>query len=156
MAVVAAFLAIATFLGNESVKEAIQAQTRASDAHVQQSTYETQSLIFSTDETLVGLFALSNAPQQAHLAQGQINKFIGAEKSLGPAAAHFKEILTEKNKEVSDQNDKHLLYELAEVLLQIAIVLASVSIIAKRRFMLHGGHAVAAVGVVILVVGYVS
>jgi hypothetical protein len=154
--VVAAFLAIATFLGNESVKEAIQAQTRASDAHVQQTTYDTQSELFSTDETMVGLFALSGTPQQAKVAQSQIDTFTKASKSLAPATAHFAEIVKEKNKEVSDQNDKHLLYELAEVLLQIAIVLASVSIIAKRRLLLRGGHVIAAVGVVILVVGYVS
>jgi hypothetical protein len=53
-------------------------------------------------------------------------------------------------------NDQHLLYELAAVLLQISIVLASVAIIARRRFLLYGGGGLSVIGVVVLVIGYAS
>src|SRR3954454_5683767 len=42
VAVLAAFLAVATFLTNETVKDAIQNQTKAADAHAQATSFETQ------------------------------------------------------------------------------------------------------------------
>jgi hypothetical protein len=49
-----------------------------------------------------------------------------------------------------------LLYELAVVGLQIGIVLASVSIIVKRRWLLYGGGAMGLVGVGVLIAGFAS
>jgi Domain of unknown function (DUF4337) len=48
------------------------------------------------------------------------------------------------------------LYELAVVGLQIGIVLASVSIIVKRRWLMYTGGAAGVAGVVVLIVGFAS
>ncbi len=54
---------------------------------------------------------------------------------------------------VDHYNDKHLLYELAEVGLEVGIVLSTVSIIAHRRWLLGGGAAVGVIGAALLVAG---
>ncbi len=156
MAVVAAFLAIATFLGNESVKEAIQNQTKVSDAHAQLQTFQTQDEIFQSDQALLIVFSQASDSGLRAAAKS-------ANKSLDPlqkkAAVEQKRLdkkLEENTKEVKHANSQHLLYELAEVLLQISIVLASVAIIARRRFLLFGGDGLAAIGVVLLVIGYLK
>jgi hypothetical protein len=84
-------------------------------------------------------------------------------KSLNGLAKHvpgqerrLQKALTDDKNDVSHANRQHLLYEIAEVFLQIAIVLASVAIIARRRFLLVGGGGLSIVGVVILIVGFVS
>jgi hypothetical protein len=50
-------------------------------------------------------------------------------------------------------NAQHIDYELAEVGLQVGIVLATVSIIARRRWLLGAGGAVATAGVALLLFG---
>ena len=50
-------------------------------------------------------------------------------------------------------NTQHVDYELAEVGLQVGIVLASVSIIARRRWLLGVAGGAATAGVVLLLVG---
>jgi hypothetical protein len=156
VAVVAAFLAIATFLGNESVKDAIQNQTKVSDAHAQRTTFDTQLEIFQSDRAILAVFTGSQDSGLAKPAAAGLKQFEKSLKDIPVEQKRLDEVVKESRTEVSHANDQHLLYELAEVLLQIAIVLASVAIIARRRFLLFGGHALALVGVVILVVGFAS
>jgi hypothetical protein len=66
VAIVAAFLAVSTFLGNESVKEAIQGQTKVADANAVSRTFDTQDEIFQSDQAL--LIVLGQADDQS-LAQ---------------------------------------------------------------------------------------
>jgi hypothetical protein len=156
VAIVAAFLAIATFLGNESVKEAIQGQTKVSDAHTQQSTFDTQDLVFQSDQALMSVFTNASDKGLSITAKAVNKEFDKLAKGVPGEQRRLAEVVKEDKKDVKHANDQHLLYELAEVLLQIAIVLASVAIIARRRFLLIGGRGLAAAGVVILVVGFVS
>jgi hypothetical protein len=158
VAIIAAFLAIATFLGNEAVKEAIQGQTEVADARADANNFDSQVLSFNLERVLLG--ALIKSSDQS-LSQGAAKLVVAISKDYKDKEvnAHQKELqdtVKEHQANVKKQNNKHLFYELAEVLLQIAIVLASVSIIAKRRFLLIGGGSVAAVGVVLLLVGYVK
>ena len=154
VAVIAAFLAISTFLANEAIKDAIQKST-------EESTAKAQSIAFGTDQEMAGfdsaLFTALSASSDrgvatvAGAAGKELDKqvklrFAPAEKELAAEAAHAKE-------KVDDANDKHLIYELSVVALQIAIVLASVSIIARRRWLWYSGGAVAIIGVGILIFG---
>jgi hypothetical protein len=154
VAVVAAFLAIATFLGNESVKEAIQGQTKVSDAHSALTTFDTQLEIFQSDQLILNVFSASSDQGLAKPAAAGLKELGKAAKEVPAEQKRHQKDVAENKKEVAHANSQHLLYELAEVLLQIAIVLASVAIIARRRFLLFGGDALAAVGIVILIVGY--
>jgi hypothetical protein len=156
VAVVAAFLAIATFLGNESVKDAIQGQTKVSDAHSEQTTFDTQDEIFQSDQALFSVFERASDQGLSATAKAASKALRGTAKKVPAERKRLEEALKENKNEVAQANKQHRDYELAEVLLQIAIVLASVAIIARRRFLLFGGYGLATVGVVILVVGYAA
>ena len=69
---------------------------------------------------------------------------------LAPADARLAEEIHAHEHEVDHANTQHVDYELAEVGLQVGIVLASVSIIARRRWLLG---AAATAGVVLLLAG---
>jgi hypothetical protein len=156
VAVIAAFLAIATFLGNESNKEAIQKQTEQADANSQSASFSILTTVFRSD---ILLLEANTASSDTGLASASkigvktLNKYQGDIKT---GERTFAERKAEKRKEVSHANDQHLLYEIAAVLLQVSIVLASVAIIARRRFLLWGSGGVSAAGVVVLLIGYVS
>jgi hypothetical protein len=155
VAVVAAFLAVATFLGTESQKDAIQGQTKAAVAEGDQTTFDTQKLVFDSDQLLLLALAQSGDSQLAHAAKGETTALTSAasDKTIAAEKKKRSDEVAKNNHEVSHANDQHLLYEISEVLLQIAIVLASVSIIARRRALLLGSGSLAAIGVVVLVVG---
>jgi hypothetical protein len=74
-------------------------------------------------------------------------------KQLRPVDASLSEQVQAHAKETDHANTQHIEYELAEVGLQVGIVLASVSIIARRRWLLGAGGAAASAGVVLLLVG---
>jgi uncharacterized protein DUF4337 len=153
VAIVAAFLAVSTFLGNESVKEAIQGQTKVADHNADAQTFDTQDEIFQSDELILSVFARSSDAETAKAAQQGLDHLLPIEKKVGPHQDDLAEKVKEAKKEVTHANDQHLRYEIAEVLLQIAIVLASVAIVSNKRFLLYGGHGVAVAGVVVLGLG---
>jgi hypothetical protein len=156
VAIIAAFLAIATFLGNESVKDAIQGQTKVSDAHSEKTTFDTQDEIFQSDQALLIVFSQADDKGLATAAKAANKALDSTEKKVPAEQKRLDKKLEENTAEVKHANSQHLLYELAEVLLQIAIVLASVAIIARRRFLLFGGDGVAVVGIVLLVIGFLK
>lgn len=156
VAIVAAFLAVSTFLGNEAVKEAIQGQTKAADANTSSQTFDTQDLVFNSDQLILGVLSGSSDQTVADAATTG-NKEL--DKSSKDIAAQQKELdgkLKEAKAEVKKANKQHLLYEISEVLLQIAIVLATVAIVANKRFMLFGSQGIAVGGAAMLVVGFLA
>lgn len=156
VAIVAAFLAIATFLGNESVKEAIQGQTKVSDAHAEKATFVTQKEIFDSDRLLLTVFSGGADAGQVAAASAGLKSLEGLMEEIHTERERIDTVVEEHTSEVEHANDQHLLYELAAVLLQISIVLASVAIIARRRFLLFGSHGLATVGVVVLAIGFLK
>lgn len=156
VAIIAAFLAISTFLGNEAVKEAIQGQTKVADQNAQAQTFENENLVYQLQNLLFSTLTNSSDASLADAATESLKVFEGNDKQIEKEQKALEEKLKEVKAEVKKANDQHLYYEIAEVLLQIAIVLASVSIISDRKFLLWGGGAVAAVGVAILSVGYLK
>ena len=76
-------------------------------------------------------------------------------EELCPADEAGREETADHDHEVEHANTQHVDYELAEVGLEVGIVLASVSIIVRRRWLLGIAGAAASAGVVLLVVGLV-
>jgi hypothetical protein len=156
VAILAAFLAVATFLANEAIKEAIQGQTKVADASSKIQSADTQSEVAHLNAAVIfSLAAQGGAPAK------DLNK-IGTDlekqtkTQIDPLSEEATKERGKEHKSVSHANDQHLRYELAEVGLQIGIVLASVSIIARRRWLLWGGGAMGTIGVVILGIGLAS
>jgi hypothetical protein len=153
VAVLAAFLAIATFLTNEEVKNAIQNETKAADAHAQSTSFETQKEVALLNGAILRSLSVSSDHGVAVASKAGADELDKHNDEFDAESAALEEEVATAQSEVNDANDKHLFDELAVVALQIGIVLASVSIIARRGFLLWGGTAAGVVGVVILVGG---
>ncbi len=156
VAIVAAFLAVSTFLGNEAAQDGVQGQTKAANAETVANIFDTQDLIFQSDQALLLVFGNSGDKSLAATAAAGTKSLDSIAKKVPAERKELARKTDEARSDVAHANDQHRLYEIAEVLLQIAIVLASVAIIATRRFLLHGGQAVAVAGAVVLVIGYLA
>ncbi|HEX2015206.1 MAG TPA: DUF4337 family protein [Solirubrobacteraceae bacterium] len=155
VSILAAFLAVATFLANEAIKEAIQGETKVAALDARYNSLNTQGILANLNGALLGAISI-NSPAAAELQKAAKQLEDVVPQKVDPGKKELEAENKVRTKEVSHANDQHLLYELAEVGLQIGIVLASISIIARRHWLLVGGGAMGCVGVVILAVGLLS
>jgi rRNA maturation endonuclease Nob1 len=152
VAVMAAFLAVATFLSNEAVKEVITGETHRADASAQLESNRVKIDIAEGNSSMLRVLA-AGSEQEGRAAAEADKQEARVAAELTPADAHLVAEGDAHEHEVDHANTQHVEYELAEVGLQVGIVLASVSIIARRRWLLGAGGAVATAGVVLLLAG---
>ncbi len=152
VAVMAAFLAIATFLANESVKEVITGETHRADESAQLETNRVKIEVNEGDSTLLEVLGqgAEGERQAAAEARAHEQRVVG---ELEPTDERLREEISDHEGEINEANDSHVEFELAEVALEVGIVLASVSIIAHRRWLLSVGGAAASAGIVLVAVG---
>ena len=152
VAVMAALLAVATFLSNEAVKETITGETHRADASSQLESNRVKIDVAEGDSTMLRVLGAGSArAARAEAAAERHEAHLVGE--LNPADARLQDEIRAHERETTDANTQHVDYELAEVGLEIGIVLASVSIISGRRWLLGAGGAAATAGVVLLLVG---
>lgn len=152
VAVMAAFLAIATFLANEAVKEVITGETHRADTSARLQNNLLKIDVVEGNAALLGI--LGAGGEARHLAAAAAAKHDArVEARLRPADTRLQSQIRAREHETDHANSQHLLYELAEVGLEVGIVLASVSIIARRRWLLAAGGAAATAGVVLILAG---
>jgi hypothetical protein len=156
VAILAAFLAVATFKANEVVKDAIQEQTQLSDTHFQSQTQISRQIELQLNNAVLNAISITTAPAARKELEQAANTLNKTADKLEPVIKDLEGTAAEQQKSVKHNNNQHLLYELAVVGLQIGIVLASVSIIVKRRWLLYGGGAAGVAGVAILIAGFAS
>lgn len=152
VAVMAAFLAIATFLANETVKEVITGETHRADASAKLESNTLKIEINRGNSTLLRVLG-RGAPGEHEAANHARAHEAKVVEELEPADAELRHEIADHEQEVADANTAHIDYELAEVGLEVGIVLASVSIITRRRWLLGLAGAAASAGVVLIVVG---
>jgi hypothetical protein len=156
VAVIAGFLAVATFLSNEALKEVITGETHGAVASAR---LESNRVKIDTVEGTASLLRVvgASAPARNGAAAAKARELqTRIVHRLRAADVHLKEEIETNRSEVDDANNRHLALELAEVGFEIGIVLASVSIIARRRWLLACGGAAAIAGVVLLAVALLS
>jgi hypothetical protein len=152
VAVIAGFLAVATFLSNEALKEVITGETHGAVAAAQLESNRVKIDTVRGTASLLRVLGVSIPARQEAAAKARELETRVVEH-LHPTDVHLEEEIHANRSEVDHTNDRHLALELAEVGFEIGIVLASVSIIARRRWLLAGAGAAAAAGVVLLAVG---
>lgn len=148
VAVIAALLAVATFFSNEALKEVITGETHGATAHARLESNRVKIDIARGDADLLRVLG-TGTPATAKAREHETH--IAAD--LRPADAHLTEEIETGRSEVDHANSKHLAFELAEVAFEVGIVLASVSIIARRRWLLGASGAAATAGIVLLATG---
>jgi hypothetical protein len=154
VAVIAACLAVATFLSNEAVKEVVTGETHWADASARLETNKVKIDLAEGNETMLRVLGKGSAGEDAAaVAAGRHEAHLVEE--LRPADAHLQAEISDREADVDHADTQHLDYEIAEIGLEVGIVLASVSIIARRRWLLGAAGAAATVGVALVLIGLV-
>jgi hypothetical protein len=149
VAILAAFLAVATFLANEQVKDVITKETHGADLSAQYEVNSVKATIAENDALLLRTVGTGNPTAIAHAEKLEARR--AAE--LAPRDAQLQAEIAASASERTSSDQKHLLYEVAEVALQVGIVLAGISILIRRRWLLAGGGAIGVVGICVLIAG---
>lgn len=157
LGVVAMLLAIASLGGGAATKEMLSANIHASDTYAfYQAKYLRQVQYQTAAETLEAMPASADAAKSAEL----IKKYrqTAARYESDPAGGDGKKELLAKareweaRRELAAQRDPN--FEFAEAMLQIAIVIGSVSIVAASRSLLGFSGLLALCGVALTVNGF--
>jgi hypothetical protein len=155
VAVIAGFLAVATFASNEALKEVITGETHGAVAAARLESNRVKIDTVAGTASLLRVLGVTAPARNGAAAKARELQTRVIER-LRPADAHLEEEIAANRNEVDNANDRHLALELAEVGFEIGIVLASVSIIARRRWLLFGAGGAATAGAVLLAVGLLS
>jgi hypothetical protein len=152
VAVMAAFLALAAFLSNEAVKEVVTGETHRADSTAQLESNRVKIDLANGNSDLLRVLGAGGAAEARAADAARAHEAHIAD-DLRPVDARLADKIDEYEHHVEDADNQHVLYEIAEVGLEVGIVLASVSIIVRRRWLLGIGSVVGAAGVVALAVG---
>ena len=156
-AVYAVMLAIASLGGNNSMKDMLLAQQQSSDQWafyqakvIREHLYRAQKLVLEAE---LADTAAVRAPRQERL-QALARQFAEEERRYGAEKKDIEKDAKRLEHERDVNRDRDPYFDYAEVLLQIAIVCSSVSILASSRRMFWFSAALAVGGVVFTANGF--
>ncbi|HEX2015388.1 MAG TPA: DUF4337 family protein [Solirubrobacteraceae bacterium] len=155
VACIAAVLAVATFLANEAVKEVITGETKAADTSARLEANDTKKTIADANSVLLHVVAGTNA-KEGRAAAKAIALEHRVDTELIPLDKKLAAQITDDIRARDKADRQHFMFELSEVGLQIAIVLSSISILARRRSLLYGGATMGVVGLILTVSGLLT
>ena len=154
VAVLAAFLAIATFLSNEAVKAVITGETKAAEISARLETNNVKDLVASSDSTLLRVVGTGTPREAVAVAKAEALE-TRIKTQLVPIQGALRAKMTTDHEQRDRADSQHLVYELSETALQIGIVLAGISILARRHWLLAGGGLVGLAGIALLLAGLI-
>jgi hypothetical protein len=149
MSILAVLVAIATLLGHRGSTEELMLQTKASD---QWALFQAKNIRLHEMQSVADVLG-TLAPVDKEKAEALHEKYLKEseryEKEKDEAAEQAKEL--EKERElVSRRTDR---YEAGEVTLEIALIICSLTLLAKKRFFWVSGIALGLVGVCVALSG---
>jgi len=152
VAILAAILAVATFLSNDAVKATITGETRVAEATASLEANEVKADTAGQDSLILrGIVAANPAARAAEQNYLRIERRI--QDVLRPRDQRLSGVIRRARHQRDDADHDHLLYELAQVALEIGIVLGTLAIITRRRWLLAGSAFIGVIGGVIMLVG---
>jgi Domain of unknown function (DUF4337) len=147
MAVLAVMVAVASLLGHRAHTEELVLQTKSTDqwAYYQaKNIREHEDVLFSDLTAVVGS---GDAVAKLREKYSQEAERYGQDKKKIEEDAHALE------QEVTMERNRADRYDLAEVFLEIALVITSITLLSKRRLFWQFGIVLGVVGVVVAVTG---
>jgi len=145
MAVLAVLVAVASLLGHRAHTEEVVLQTRAND---QWGYYQGKDIRLHVDQKLSAVTAFLSTADAAKAAdwrtanQAETEKY---QKQKDDIEARAKELEQETDLE-RDRADR---YDLAEVFLEIALVVTSITLLSGRRLFWQAGMVLGVIGLVV-------
>jgi hypothetical protein len=154
VAVLAAFLSIATFLSNEAIKEAITGETKVADTTAVMEANEVKRIIADSNAQILRVVAVGSPLERGASAKAEALD-ARIENELAPIDRRLADQISLHQRERDHANDRHLVFEVSTIGFQVGIVLAGISIIVRRRWLLAGGGIVGVAGLVFMIAGLV-
>ncbi len=152
VAVLAAFLAIATYLGNQATTGVITDETRGADTQAQFDANDIKTIVASSDAVLLRVVGTDNPKEATAVAKAEELES-RAQAELNPADQRLAAKVATDEADRGRAEQRHKRYAVSEVALQVAIVLAGISILARKQWLLAGGGLLGAAGVGFLIAG---
>ena len=151
MAVLAVMVAVVSLLGHRAHTEEVVTQARASD---QWAYYQAKNIREHEDELFADFAAVAGSSDAGAMA-----KFGEKSAQEGERYKHDKGEIKDKaddlDREVVVERRRADRYDLAEVFLEIGLVITSITLLSGRRIFWHVGIVLSVVGVVVAVMGAV-
>lgn len=157
-AIFAVVLAVTSLGGGNAMKDMILAQQQASDQWAFYQAKVVREHIYRNERvgTELGLLALPDSarPEVREQYRNALQKMEEEEKRFGVEKKEIEQAAKKLEEERDLNRQKDPYFDYAEVLLQIAIVMASISIIALSRLTFYFSIAAAAVGTLLSINGF--
>jgi hypothetical protein len=150
LSILAVLVAIATLLGHRGSTEELMLQTKASD---QWALFQAKNIRLHEMQSvadMLGTFSPVDKEKAEALREGYLKEAERYEKEKDEASEQAKEL--EKERElVSRKTDR---YEAGEVILEIALIICSLTLLTNKRFFWVSGIALGLVGVCVASSGF--
>jgi Domain of unknown function (DUF4337) len=150
MAVLAVLVAVVTLLGHRAHTEEVVLQAKSSD---QWAYYQAKNIRRHEDEIFVDLTAVQPATDSAALAKvrekysGEASRYKDEQKEIEDKAREVEaEVATERNR--ADR------FDLAEVFLEVGLVITSITLLSGRKLFWAVGMLLGVVGIVVAATGF--
>jgi hypothetical protein len=145
MAVLAVLVAVVSLLGHRAHTEEVVLQNKASD---QWAYYQAKNIRRHEDELsadFASVIATADAPKAAQLRekyQNEATTYRDQQKDIDSEARKLEQ-------ETSHERDRADRYDLAEVFLEIALVVTSITLLSGRRLFWQAGIVLGVIGLVV-------
>lgn len=152
VAVLAAFLAVATYLGNQATTKIITDETKGADTQAQLDANDVKTIVASANAVLLRVVGTGNPKETTAVAKAEdLESHVQTE--LKPKDQRLSGKIAADQADRSRAEQRHKRYAVSEVGLQVAIVLAGISILVRRAWLLACGGLLGAAGVAFLIAG---
>jgi hypothetical protein len=145
MAVLAVLVAAVTLLGHRAHTEEVVLQARSSD---QWAYYQAKNIRRHTDELFVDLTSVEATTDAAALAKLR-DKYSGEATRYKDEQKGIEDTAREMEAEVAHERNRADRFDLAEVFLEVGLVITSITLLSGRRIFWAMGAALGIVGIVV-------
>jgi hypothetical protein len=145
MAVLAVLVAVATLLGHRAHTEEVVLQARSSD---QWAFYQAKNIRRHTDELFTDLTSILATTDAATLAKLR-EKYSGEAARYKEEQKGIEEKANEMEAEVAHERNRADRFDLAEVFLEVGLVITSITLLSGRKIFWYLGIVMGIVGIVV-------
>lgn len=151
MAILAVLVAVASLLGHRAHTEEVVLQAKASD---QWAYYQAKNIRRHTDELFLDLTAVQPTTDAASLAKSR-DKYAQEAARYKDEQKEIEDKAHEVEAEVSTERNRADRFDLAEVFLEIGLVITSITLLSGRRMFWVLGVVLGIVGIVVAATAFV-
>ena len=150
MALLAVLLAVVTLLGHRAHTEEVVMQAKSSD---QWAYYQAKNIRRHADEIFIDVTSVETTTDAAALAKLR-EKYSGEASRYKDEQKEIEEKAREMEAEVAHERNRADRFDLAEVFLEIGLVITSITLLSGRRIFWALGIVLGVVGIVVAATGF--